>query len=151
MTASVVYHSIYGNRFGIQGVPGSATLSLDSFPVATTPNGGLTYTSVSSAAITALAGGTLTASTPVLNKNTNIVGTVATTSDSVQLPPSSPGLEVILLQEGAATAAVFPAIGTTDIINALTTGTSLPVGTSKMVVFSCVLPGKWRSATTATS
>lgn len=59
------------------------------------------------AGIVALAGGTLTANTPVLNQTFNSVDTVATNNDSVALPPAIPGRFISIANMGAATLAIF--------------------------------------------
>lgn len=146
-----VFVSIHGDRFGISaGDPGNAGLVLDGYPVAATATGPLTQTSASSA-LTALAGGGNSSLTPVLASNNNLASVVATTSDSFQLPKSFPGAEITVLNEGAASAAIFPFYTSSDIINALTSGVSLPVGSSRVATFVCNVAGKWRSYTSATS
>lgn len=68
----------------------------------------LANTTVSAkAGIVALAGGTLTALTPVLNNTFNSVDTVATNNDSVALPAAIPGRFISVANMGAATLAVF--------------------------------------------
>lgn len=59
------------------------------------------------AGIVALAGGTLTANTPVLNSTFNSVDTVASNNDSVALPAAIPGKFVSIANMGASTLAVF--------------------------------------------
>ena len=145
--------TILGSRLGIgarnpyntsNAGPGTASLILDGYNVVSPPNGGVTVTSANGG-IVALAGGGATSLTPVLGSNLNRITTVATTSDSVQLPPSIPGMEIFVCQEASLSAAVFPNYGTTDIINALTTGVSLALGSSRIGQFFCVSSGYWRA------
>lgn len=175
---SQILVSIHGKRLGIGqnqvgGVDGSAPLILDGNIVAspnptdvevhgsvqlaqslsaTTP-GGQFYNSTSSA-ITALAGGALSSLTPTLFDAYNTIAVCATTSDSVQLPQATAsqlGREITVANEGAAAAAIFPANGSSDIINILTSGVALPLSSSKLAAFYCTAVGKWRSVTGATS
>lgn len=176
-TAAILL-SIHGKRLGIGqntvgGVDGSAALILDGNIIASpnptdievhgsimlaqssasTTRGGQLYNSTSSA-ITALAGGALSASTPVLNDKYNTIAVCATTSDSVALPQATAanlGCEIHVGNEGAATAAVYPANGSSDIINILTSGVGLPLASSKTATFYCTAVGKWRSVAGATS
>ncbi len=60
--------------------------------------------------IVALAGGGQTGATP-LNLGTNLIVTVATTADSVILPPTVLGQTVIVINKGANACNVFPAVG----------------------------------------
>lgn len=143
--------SIHGNRFGIgPGDAGNANLILDGYAVAATAGGGLTQNSASSG-ITALAGGALSSLTPLIASNNNLITVCATTSDSVQLPKAFLGAEITIGNEGAATAAIFPFFGSSDIINVLTSGVALPLASSRVTVLTCNLPGKWRSNTGSTS
>ena len=57
--------------------------------------------------IVALAGGTLTANTPVMNQTFNSVDTVASANDSVALPVAIPGRSITIANMGAQTLAVF--------------------------------------------
>lgn len=170
MAASVVYHSIYGNRFGIQGAPGAGQLTVDGVAVtspgssqtatlgsiAQTANSAFTmgtngsFYASSSAGITAASGGGSSIAVQ-LNAVLNSVDTVAATSDSVCLPAAVAGNEVAVFNGGANTVAVFPKTGTTDIINALSTGASFSLGTSRMAWFTCVATGKWKSQSAAAS
>lgn len=170
MTASVVYHSLYGNRFGIQGAPGAGQLIVDGVAVTspgssqTATQGSITQTANSiftmgangqfvgsaSAGITAFSGGGASSATAI-NAYINTIATVAATSDSVQLPAGTAGLELAIFNEGANTVAIFPKSGTTDIINALTTGASFSLGTSRMAWFTYNATGKWKSQSAAAS
>lgn len=57
--------------------------------------------------IVAIAGGGLSASTPVLNATFNSIDTVASANDSVALPAAIPGKFVTIANMGAQTLAVF--------------------------------------------
>lgn len=167
--------SIHGKRLGIGqaqvgGVDGSAPLILDGNIIAS-PNpadvevhgsislangnliGGQIYDSVSSG-YTATAGGVQTSASPVLGDRYNTIAVAATTSDCVSLPPATAanvGRDIKVANEGAATAAVFPSFGTTDIINILTSGVAVPLASSRVANFICTAVGKWRSVTSITS
>lgn len=171
MTTPAVYHSLFGKRFGIQPasngqdqlvVNGTAVTSAGSSETATLGN--ITQAASSkftmgtngqfigsaSAGITAFSGGG-SASAVAINALINDVATVAATSDSVQLPGAVAGLEIAIFNSGANTLAVFPKNGTTDIINALTSGASFALGTSRMAWFTCTATGKWKSQSAAAS
>lgn len=170
--------SIHGKRLGIGqaqvgGVDGSAPLILDGNIIAS-PNpgdkeihgsislangassgvqGGNFYDSVSSG-YTATAGGVQTSVSPVMVDRYNTLSTVATTSDCVSLPQATAanvGLDLKIGNEGAATAAIFPFFGTTDIINIQTSGVAFPLASSRVANFICTAVGKWRSVTSITS
>jgi len=113
-------------------------------------SGGLMTNSASSA-LTALAGGAYSSLTPQLANTYNLLSVVATTSDCVMLPSSAVGLAVTVLNEGAATAAIFPFFGSTDHINVLSSATSYPLASSHVSEFICNVVGKWRSISATTS
>jgi len=77
----------------------------------------------------------------VLTANVNNVTTVGTGGDSVKLPPSVSGIDIIVHNSGALSLNVFPATG--DKINALAINTALalPAGTS--TTFTCLTAGTW--------
>lgn len=105
--------------------------------------------------IVALAGGGQSSGTPVLQKAVNILGTVATTSDSVMLPPlagafpsaggggTNPGLSVQLsvINPTSIAAAIFPSSG--DAINALAANASLALASSGVTNFYAQSSGHW--------
>lgn len=73
----------------------------------------------------------------------NRIATCASSADSVKLPPSDPGMMVVVINDGAAAAQVF---GTSpDTIDAIATGTGVPLTNAKRAIFFCVVAGKWQS------
>ena len=102
--------------------------------------------------ITALAGSGL-AGAPVLVNNYNQVDTVATTNDSIALPPATPGFELCINNNGANTLAVFgsynPANGATDTVLAAgsvgaTGAASVTQASGKYTIYSCFKAGVWK-------
>lgn len=156
MTATGLFTSVFGKRLGLYFTPTGDQLSLNGVNV--TSNGSSQTATLgniqiapqsfvfnpSSAGITAGSGGTTT-NAVALTAAFNEVATVAATSDSVALPAATVGQEVSVFNSGANTCAVFPKVGTTDIINALTTGASFALGTSRMAKFQYIATGKWKS------
>src|ERR1700692_3330429 len=74
------------------------------------PNGNMQFTSLFNESfqdgITAHAGGTQALAVP-LTAHTCRISTVATAGDSVKLPPSAPGLELVIINHGAQAMQVF--------------------------------------------
>ncbi|WP_104656512.1 hypothetical protein [Ralstonia insidiosa] len=97
--------------------------------------------------ITATPGGGQTGAFPI-NTQTARVTTVATANDSVMLPPSAPGLEVLIINHGNNPMQVF-GYGTDQIDDNTST-----VGVSQMqnsfVLYSCAAAGNWYSEGLAT-
>lgn len=92
--------------------------------------------------ITAKAGGGQTNATQ-LTAELNRISVCATTADSVKLPASVPGMNITIINDGAAAAQVF---GTSpDTIDAVATATGVPLTNAKRASFSCVTAGKWQS------
>jgi len=78
----------------------------------------------------------------------NRITTVATGNDSVKLPISVAGLDVVVINAAAANAMyVYPQTG--DIINALSANTALSVAANKTATFYCCTAGQWHSLVTA--
>lgn len=75
------------------------------------------------------------------------ITTCATIGDSVKLPPSIPGLEEIVINNGATSLNVFPQTG--DQINALAVNTAFAVAAGKTASFYCPLAGAWHSILSA--
>ncbi len=73
----------------------------------------------------------------------NTVTTVATVGDSVQLPPSQPGLSVCVTNTAALALQVFAQVGSTDTINSIAGATGVPVIGNSVVFFQCTKPGAW--------
>lgn len=99
--------------------------------------------------ITAFAGGGQ-ASATVLTKSINNVTTVATSGDSVKLPAAVGGMEVIVINNGAATLNVFPFLG--DAIDALAANAAYGLSTAaKVARFISPATGSWIAGSVAVS
>lgn len=97
--------------------------------------------------LTAHAGGGQGSATP-LTAMLNRVTTVGTAADSVILPASANGLQIVVINAAAANAMnVFPASG--ESINALSANTALSIAANKTATFYCVTAGQWHSLLTA--
>ena len=92
--------------------------------------------------ITALAGGTLSSSTPVLVLGSNVVGTVATAGDSVVLPSAVAGSIVYMLNADSADAVKVYGNGS-DTINGTAGATGVSYAAAKRVLFIAVTDGVW--------
>lgn len=92
--------------------------------------------------ITAHAGGGQASATP-LTKELNRLTTVATTGDSVLLPPSAAGLTIIVINHGANPAQVFGSGSDTIDDQAAATGVSQMQGS--VTIYSCTTAGAWYS------
>lgn len=90
--------------------------------------------------LTALAGGGQSGAT-VLTGDINVVSTVASAADSVQLPVAEAGREVSVVNSSANSMAVFPALG--DKINALSANASLAVAAGKTATFLSAASLQW--------
>lgn len=84
--------------------------------------------------IVAKAGGTKAAATPITAAKARIK-TCATNGDSVLLPPGYPGLEVTLMNSGAANAQVFGA--GLDTINDIDTATGVAQNAGISAIYTC--------------
>lgn len=69
------------------------------------------------------------------------VTVVATSGDSVMLPPSAPGLEVMVINKGANPLQVYGA--GTDTINDVATGTGVSQMQNSVVIYSAASAGTW--------
>ena len=94
------------------------------------------------AGITAYAGGGQGSATALV-EDWNIVATTATAADSVLLPDAVVGREVVVYNDGAAAAAVFPDTGDTIDGGAANASVSLDAGGQS--TYRCVVAGAWRS------
>lgn len=92
--------------------------------------------------ITALAGGTLTANTPVLNAAFCEIAVCATGADSVVLPPAKVGLNITVTNSGAASAQVFA--NGTDVINATAGATGVALAAGATAMYQCTKLGVWK-------
>lgn len=97
--------------------------------------------------ITAKAGGGQTTATAVTATFVNI-GVCATANDSVQLPLAVAGASVFIRNNGAASAQVYAANGSTDTINGTAGSTGVAQAASAGRVYFCTVSapaGKWQS------
>jgi len=78
----------------------------------------------------------------------NRVTTVAAGNDSVLLPASLAGLDMVVINAASANSMnVFPAVG--EIINALSANTAFAVAANKTCTFYCCTAGQWHTQLTA--
>lgn len=96
--------------------------------------------------LSAHAGGGQASATP-MTAMMNRVTTVATIADSVSLPPSVNGMQVVTVNAAANSMNVFPATG--EQINALGANSAFAVAGGKTAMFSCVTAGQWHSILSA--
>jgi hypothetical protein len=101
---------------------------------------GSLFTESAKDAITAFAGGGQTNAT-LLAAQTNRITTVATAADSVKLPVSAAGLEIIVINSGANAMQVFGS--GTDTINDVATATGVSQPANSIDVYACPVAGKW--------
>lgn len=92
--------------------------------------------------ITALAGGALSSSTPVLVLGSNVVTTVVTAGDSVVLPSAVAGSIVYMLNADSADAVKVYGNGS-DTINGTAGATGVSYAAAKRVLFIAVTDGVW--------
>ena len=90
-------------------------------------------------------GSGLAAGSPVLVNGWNRVSLSGTTLSAVQMPVSSAGMEVVLIQDGADTVQVFANTAGTDTIDGTTGATGVTADAAKRVTFYCLTAGKWQS------
>ena len=97
--------------------------------------------------ITAKAGGGQ-ATAILLTAAMNRVTTVGSSADSVRLPPSVVGLDVVVINAAASNSMnVYPATG--EAINALSANTAFAVAANKVCTFYCCTAGTWHTLLTA--
>lgn len=127
------------------------SLSVTGFAPATNPQFGLTQMFTSASSITAHALGGQASATPLVSV-INWVSTVATTGDSVLLPPATAGQILIVADAGVACMAVFPTgtASTGDQINNLGFGVSIKVCPGQSVVFANFGGTKWQASASFT-
>jgi hypothetical protein len=83
-----------------------------------------------------------------LTSRINRITTVAAGNDSVKLPASVAGMEIVVINAAAAnSAAVYPASG--DAINALSANAAFTLAANKTAIFFCAVAGTWNSVLTA--
>lgn len=97
--------------------------------------------------ITALAGGALSASTPVLTLGSNEVTTVASSGDSVVLPKAVPGSVIFLVNAGANALQLFA--NGSDTINGTAGATGISVANAKRIMCVAADLGQWYTILTA--
>lgn len=128
-------------QFGQLGL--DPTVSFPDVPVA---GGYFFYRSVASG-LTALSGGGQSGATP-LTGSINVVSTVAADDDSVVLPATRPGLEIVVVNGQAVKKLnVYPASG--DAINAASANTALELAVSSKAMFVCAAGGHWYAIVSA--
>lgn len=104
----------------------------------TNPSGFIYESSVDS--VVAFAGGGQGSAT-VLTAQTVRVITVATAGDSVRLPASRPGLELMVINSGANSMQVYGS--GSDVIDAVATAIGVSHMPSSLVIYTCVTAGSW--------
>ena len=102
-------------------------------------SGGL-GTESSQDSITAFAGGGQASATAITTQTARIA-TVTTAGDSVKLPASAPGLELIIINHGVSPMQVYGA--GTDTINDVATATGVSQMQNSTVIYTCVTAGSW--------
>jgi hypothetical protein len=90
--------------------------------------------------LTAHAGGGQTNGLQLTAQN-NRITTVATSGDSVVLPPSAPGMEIFVINHGANPLQIY-GLGS-DTINDVASGTGVSMMQNSLVLFICVTKGSW--------
>ena len=90
--------------------------------------------------ITANAGGGQSGAYPLIAQ-TNRITTVATVGDSVKLPASTPGLEILLINHGANAMQVYGA--GTDTIDDVASATGVSHMSNSAVIYICTSAGRW--------
>lgn len=90
--------------------------------------------------VVAFAGGGQ-ASAVAMTAMTNRINTVATQGDSVKLPASVAGMQIVVDNQGANPVQVFGA--GTDTINGIATATGLSQGVKQIATYYCFVAGNW--------
>lgn len=99
--------------------------------------------------ITATASGTQ-ANAYQLTTQTSRITTVATAKDSVQLPVSAPGLELLVINHGANPMQVYGNFVEGATIDDVATGTGVSQMPYSLVIYTCTSAGSWYSEGLAT-
>jgi hypothetical protein len=92
--------------------------------------------------ITATAGGGWQNAFPITTQTTR-VSVVATIGDSVQLPPSAAGVELLVINHGANAMQVFGNFMAADIIDDQAGSTGVSQMSNSLVIYTCATAGKW--------
>lgn len=103
---------------------------------------GQLFTELAQDNVTANAGGGQAGATALWAQTTRVT-TVATVGDSVKLPPSAPGLELLVINHGAQSMQVYGTGADTIDDAAAATGVSQMV--NSMVIYTCAATGRWYS------
>ena len=77
----------------------------------------------------------------LMTSQTSRVTVVATVGDSIKLPPSAPGLELLVMNHGVNNMQVYGS--GTDTIDDVATATGVSQMVSSMVIYSCTSAGQW--------
>ena len=102
----------------------------------------LLTTTTGSTPITALAGGGLSAATPVLNNAFNELGVVANANDSVVLPLAKAGLKIGVINSGNQSAQIFA--NGTDTINGTAGNVGVALASGATAIYVCFRDGIWK-------
>jgi hypothetical protein len=97
--------------------------------------------------IAAFAGGGQAGATQITTQTARVT-TVATAADSVMLPISAPGLEILLINHALKPMQVFGQPG--DLINDVASATGVSQMQNSFVLFSCATAGNWYTEGLAT-
>jgi len=108
-------------------------------------SGGLPTVS-STNGIAATASGTQSTSV-LLGSAINRVTTVTTTADSVLLPLSTAGMQLIVTNATSNSMGIFPGVG--DAVNALSANAVYALAAGKSAIFSCAVAGTWHAILSA--
>lgn len=101
----------------------------------------------SASSVTAHAGGTQAAATPIRSACT-LIAVCATAADSVVLPPAMGGQVMWVTNAGAASAQIFAAPGA-DTINGIANATGIALANGKSTTLMSPLAGAWFSILSA--
>jgi hypothetical protein len=96
--------------------------------------------------ITAFAGGGQGNATP-LAAEVNRITAVASIGDSVRLPPSAPGLSIVVINHGGRQMQVYGSGA--DTVNDVASATGIPQMAGSTTIYACATAGAWYSNGTA--
>jgi len=96
----------------------------------------------SALSVTAHAGGTRAAATPI-NAACVMIAVCATANDSVMLPPATGGQVMWIGNGGAASAQIFSNIAGSDTIDGIAAATGIPLASGKSITLFSPLVGAW--------
>jgi hypothetical protein len=77
----------------------------------------------------------------LLSAQTSRIITVATVNDGIKLPPSAPGLEIVIINHGANAMQVFGS--GSDTVDDIAAATGVSQMAQSFVIYSCVTAGAW--------